>query len=281
MDINISANTLFHFTTSRQSLLGILANGLYVRYCLENYESLISGKAELVLPMTCFCDIPLSQVKRHTSTYGQYAIGLSKNWGMKNEVNPVIYTYPKSTTAKILDKLVDDLENFFDITEEETPNSKTKKTMLKKDSEIGSQYGEKVGELHKNLSHFIKFIKPYEGKFYRNDRYLDKPVKFYEEREWRFMPPKDFFDKVFLKDSYKSEYYKDVVKRRAIYINLAKHIKLNFNANDIRFIIVNKDDEIPGLLRDIEKIFGGNTPYNDLKLLGTRLISLEQILEDL
>lgn len=284
MDINISANTLFHFTTTKQSLLGILENGLYVRYSLENYESLISGKAELVLPMTCFCDIPLSQVKRHTSIYGKYAIGLTKSWGMKHGVNPVIYTYPNSTTANILNELTDDLEKFFDIAEDKKTFTKGKnqtKKVIDNDWDSTVHYGNKVVDLYTNLSHFIKFIKPYEGKFFRNNDYLHKPVKFYEEREWRFMPPKDFFDKVSLKDSYVAEYYKNPIKRRAINIKLAKHIKLNFNASDIRFIIVNKDEEIPEILSDIERIFGKSTPFPDLKVLGTRLISLQQILEDL
>ncbi len=35
------------------------------------------------------------------------------------------------------------------------------------------------------------------------------------------------------------------------------------------------------MLEDIHEIFGGNTSFNDVKLLGTRLISLEQILDDL
>ena len=294
MDINISANTLFHFTTDRQSLLSILTNGIYVRYSLENYESLTSDNAEIVFPMTSFCDIPLSQVKRHTSTYGQYAIGLTKSWGMRNKINPVIYTYPKSSTTDILNELVADLENFFDIKDEEKPKIKPS---LKKSGEgfkidfsellndptfkFKSEVSNKIEKLQYKLGHFIKYIKPYEGKFYRNGKYLENSVRFYDEREWRFAPSKKFFSKLDLKDSYKPEYYKDPIKRRAINIKLSKYIKLNFKANDIRFIIVNKDKEIPNLLDDIQKIFGDNTPYNELKLLGTRLISLEQILEDL
>lgn len=203
---------------------------------------------------------------------------------MVNKVNPVIYTYPNSTTANILTELTNDLDKFFDIAEGDKLETKGKKQTTKKtnsDWQTEAQYEEKVVELNTNLSHFIKFIKPYEGKFFRNGDYLDKPVKFYDEREWRFIPPKDFFHKVELKDSYKTEYYTDPIKRRAINIKLAKHIKLNFKASDVRFIIVNKDEEIPEILGDIERIFGNTTPYNDLKLLGTRLISLQQILEDL
>ena len=53
METNISAHTLFHFTYNKNSLLSILKNGLYVRYSLENFESLINNKAEIVFPMTC------------------------------------------------------------------------------------------------------------------------------------------------------------------------------------------------------------------------------------
>ena len=110
METNISAHTLFHFTYNKNSLLSILKNGLYVRYSLENFESLINDKAEIVFPMTCFCDIPLSHVRRHTNTYGKYAIGVSKSWGMKNQINPIIYTYPNSATTTILN---DVFENIF------------------------------------------------------------------------------------------------------------------------------------------------------------------------
>ncbi len=295
MDINISANTLFHFTTTRQNLLGILGNGLYARYSLENFESIISDKAELVFPMACFCDIPLSQVKRHTNIYGKYAIGLTKHWGMENKINPVIYTYPNSTTADILNNIISELDNFFDIKEEEKPKLRAPKKTRDGDSSLfdfskilndptfkyRTEVARKISELNEKLGHFIKYIKPYEGKFYRNDNYLDKPVKFYEEREWRFIPDKNVISDAKLKDSFKAEYYKDKVKRRAINMKLANHIKLSFKASDIRFIIVSQDDEIPEMLNELEKIFGKTTPYNDLKLLGTRLISFEQILEDL
>ncbi|HXB13548.1 MAG TPA: abortive infection system antitoxin AbiGi family protein, partial [Bacteroidia bacterium] len=120
MDINLSANTLFHFTENRQSLLGILKNGIYIRYSLENYEGLVDegDDKEVVLPMACFCDIPLSQVKRHIKIYGRYAIGLTKKWGMKNKINPVIYTYNNSSIANILDEIHKDIESFIDIEED-------------------------------------------------------------------------------------------------------------------------------------------------------------------
>jgi hypothetical protein len=42
-------------------------------------------------PMISFCDIPLALAKDQISKYGSYAIGLSKEWGISNQLNPVIY----------------------------------------------------------------------------------------------------------------------------------------------------------------------------------------------
>ena len=64
-------------------------------------------------------------------------------------------------------------------------------------------------------------------------------------------------------------------------MKLAKHIRLRFEAKDIRFIIVRKDNEIPEMLGHLEDILGKKTPQYDFKILSTRLISLEQVMEDL
>ena len=284
METNISAHTLFHFTYNKNSLLSILKNGLYVRYSLENFESLINDKAEIVFPMTCFCDIPLSHVRRHTNTYGKYAIGLSKSWGMKNQINPIIYTYPNSATTTILNDVFENIENFFDIEEKELEKFKFNRSaeiVYERFNTREEEFSKRVESVNSKLSHFIRYIKPYEGKFYRNGDYLENPVRFYDEREWRFTPSREFLFSKEMKDSYKSEYFINPKKRRALNIKLAKHIKLSFEPNDVKFIIVERDNEIPDMIKKLDDIFGKTASSNDLKLLGTRLISLEQILENL
>lgn len=284
METNISAHTLFHFTYNKNSLLSILKNGLYVRYSLENFESLINDKAEIVFPMTCFCDIPLSHVRRHTNTYGKYAIGLSKSWGMKNKINPIIYTYPNSATTTILNDVFENIENFFDIEEKELKKFKFNRSaeiVYERFNTREEEFSKRVESVNSKLSHFIRYIKPYEGKFYRNGDYLENPIRFYDDREWRFTPSREFLFSKEMKDSYKSEYFIDPNKRRALNIKLAKHIKLTFEPNDVKFIIVERDNEIPDMIKKLDDIFGKTASSNDLKLLGTRLISLEQILENL
>lgn len=286
MNQNISTNTLFHFTSEKKSLISILKNGFFSRYSLENFESLLKEPSEIVFPMICFCDIPLSQIAKHSKTYGGYAIGLTKTWGMQKKINPIIYTYPNSYTASILNTIQTELDDYFQVTNEHLPceydrikNSNNERE--KKDFRYKANTADKFGKVKENLSHFLKYIKPYEGRFFRNGKYLDKNIKFYDEREWRYVPDKATLRDAKVKDSYIAEVYKNPIQRRAINIKIAKHAKLNFKPDDIRFIIVPKDNEIPKMLEELENIFGNIATMNEMKILGTRLISLEQIIEDI
>lgn len=82
----LSANTLFHFTNNIDNIINILTNEFSPRYCMESFEFLGGCDLEIAIPMVCFCDIPLSQIKNHIENYGGYAIGLSKEWGGQKEL---------------------------------------------------------------------------------------------------------------------------------------------------------------------------------------------------
>src|SRR3989442_11739855 len=49
----------------------------------------------LAFPMVSSCDIPLSQVSTHMTTYGRYALGLTKTWGQKRGLTPVMYVHQR------------------------------------------------------------------------------------------------------------------------------------------------------------------------------------------
>src|ERR1017187_10890632 len=61
---------------------------------------------EYALPMTCFCDIPLSQIADHISFYGDYGIGMSKKWGLTKGLNPILYVNKGSSTYKSMVKIL-------------------------------------------------------------------------------------------------------------------------------------------------------------------------------
>ncbi len=279
MNNTLSANTLFHFTRSKEALLNILKGGLYVRYCLEDYGDLFEDDSEIVLPMTCFCDIPLSQTKNHITNYGKYAIGLSKEWGIKNGVSPVLYAHKNSSTSIIIKNLQNEIKEIL-------KSEKLNKIDFS-DENTEFELGEKIRILSEGLIDFIKYIKPYQSN----------GEIFYNEREWRFSPSIEKFRDIFKskqilmsklfkahfppKLSYKPEYFKDPIKRRAINIKLAPHLKLEFEPSDVKFIIVEKDSEIPEFIKKMANISWKSASQESLKILETRLISMDQIIEDL
>jgi hypothetical protein len=53
----LSANTLFHFTSSLDNLLNILTNEFHSNFCLENLNILEElPVTEMAIPMLSFCD---------------------------------------------------------------------------------------------------------------------------------------------------------------------------------------------------------------------------------
>src|SRR5574337_1418490 len=123
----ISSETLFHFTNSAEYLISIFRSEFYPRYSLETLLDLGNGnKLEVAIPMVCFCDIPLSQIKNHLNTYGYYGIGMSKDWAKKVGLNPVLYLRSGSDIAKHLEII---LKNLIKAPKINEPVNKAKKAV--------------------------------------------------------------------------------------------------------------------------------------------------------
>lgn len=254
----ISSNTLFHFTNKRKNVISILDFGFRPHYCLENLnfifgdipEQLELEEFKIAFPMVCFCDLTLSHTKNHMKNYGEYGIGLSKKWGIENKVSPVLYIHNAS-------KVFDAIKKIGGIVDEKH-----------RDGVINDNLKSIIfGHLHEIYS----MIKPYEGKL-RNEK-IANIIRFYDEREWRFVPqgadgygmPKiDFSDQTQLK-KYNDEIWKKVV--------------IPFKPSDIKYIIVPKEKQIVSIIHEIERS-KNNYSLDEKKLLCSRVISAEQIYED-
>jgi hypothetical protein len=246
----LSANTLFHFTNSLDNLENILTNEFRPHYSLEDWSPIIGNRYQVAIPMVCFCDIPLAQIHSHTRYYGEYAIGLSKEWGKKNKIAPVLYTYKGSSTAEYLAEIK---KHFI--------------TDIKKLREVPVAY---------NYDKLIQFTKPYEGELIKNGK-SHGLVRFYDEREWRFVPKalkvfNDFLP-LMAEKSFKNE------AMRRMYNSVVEKTKIPFEPNDIRYIVVEKESQILDIVGKIERI---KEKYSreDKNLLITRIISMEQIRDD-
>ncbi|MCH7519938.1 MAG: hypothetical protein IH964_13060, partial [Candidatus Dadabacteria bacterium] len=105
----ISSNTLFHFTPTFDYLKGILKDEFIPGYSLEKL-TLVGGHIfEFGIPMVSFCDIPLSNIANHTEKYGNYAIGMSKEWAREKRLNPIMYLRDDSDLSKQIWTLGDEI----------------------------------------------------------------------------------------------------------------------------------------------------------------------------
>lgn len=244
----ISANTLFHFTQDLDTLLGILKTKFYPRLHLEQ-SVLPKLNLRLAVPMVCFCDIPLSQISEHITKYGKYAIGIKKDWAIQQGVSPILYVHENSLIPKTIFAEIKELAK----------------------AVIDNPDGVFPAKL-KNYFDAVCMMKPYEGY----DEHTGKRVRFYDEREWRYVPPRHA-DSQF---GYVTEplFAKEKV-RKAVDAENEKY-GMVFNPDVINYLIVADDRDVLKLKREIEWIKGG-FPSDSVQLLMTRIISMERIQEDM
>ena len=243
----ISSNTLFHFT-SKEKLFGILEDEFQPKYCLETF-GVGDSQMEAAIPMVSFCDIPLSQIKNHIKIYGKYGLGMTKSWAKGKKLNPVLYLREGSMLAKHIESI----SNYF--IENSTDNDKIK-------------------DLTGALIDMLRYIKPYSGNFYRPGGNIPD-VKFYDEREWRYVPKTDKYGCKYI---LKKDDFLDENKR--IYANDSLcAATLSFEPRDIRYIILKSETEILPTIEALKKI---KSKYNKevIELLTTRIITSARITND-
>ena len=158
----ISSDSLFHFTPRLEYLVNILKIGFSPRYCFDETN------LPLAFPMICFCDILLSNTLEHIKMYGNYGLGMNKSWILKNKLNPVNYTSEDSHYHKSYQEVIDSAIEVVKNKDKDEPQS---------DSLI----------LTTSLIEIVRYSKSIEGNFIRGTRIVTK--KFYDEREWRYVPP--------------------------------------------------------------------------------------------
>lgn len=256
----VSSNTLFHFVNERRFLEDILNGNFYPRYCLETFGFNFLGFEDMLIPMKCFCDIPLSQISTHTRQYGSFGIGFTKEWAKRKDVTPILYLYENSPTLRILqDTTIEAISRYND----KFPNRDT-------DSNIEDKY---LRELFYSIS-IIAYIKPYEGYMEREGETV--PVKFYNEMEWRFVP------KIGITPDNNLQLLKrenaDETTLQTFNGRCQRLAKLEYAATDIKYIFVSSEvDRIP-----IYDIVMSSTQFNpnEKKELVSKILTIEQIEED-
>jgi hypothetical protein len=215
-------------------------NGFYPRYSLEDVQYIQDG--HIAFPMVCFCDIPISRIQEHTAFYGSYGIGLTKDWGLKNELAPLIYTPSTSAVTEVAKWMLD-----FASSEQA-------------DKELRDAATDQFFRL-------IPMLKPIRGTMFVQGQRVDK--EFYQENEWRYVPKRV---EVLFQEQFEAE--RDAKNLAMI------SSKLAFLPPDVKYIFVGEDSEIPIVFDFIQNNLG-QYPLNDIKILTSRIISLETVARDL
>lgn len=251
----VSAKTLFHYTSSLANLKSILRNGFRPSYCYENWGEIITsfpGMVSYAVPMVCFCDIPLSQVKLHTTHYGRYGIGLTAKWRNAKQLNPVFYVTKHSTVSLYLKRVLVFMRN--------PANRRTTTDVTA------------IESFYETMAH----IKAFRGWLVRGGRPIVRK-KFYDEREWRFVE-KGEYRVGKLNRLTKAEYDNSATRAKA---NGRLTTRLMFGADDVRYLLVDTEADVFKLLRGLARMSPGRFTAKDVALLSTRILPLDRILSDI
>lgn len=234
----LSANTLFHFTKKFEWLVKIVRCKFKPRLVLENYDSMGFVNMKFAAPMVCYCDIRLSQIYSHMEEYGYFGIGLTKEWGIKNGLNPLLYV-PSGNSS-----LLKTYQEFF------TRDNKNYNEIMK----------------------LLFYLKPYRGPQYNEKAKEERIRNFYNEREWRYLyfEESDFWP-------IKEDEYNCVEKRDLINASLQQVDGMNFEISDIRYILVESDeqkDEIGRIMSDVFDIHEKDI-YKNIYILTKNMIEYD------
>lgn len=244
--MNPKSHTLFHFTKTNSTLKLALKNGFWPRYCLEDVRWLTLKDTEFIgYPMVCFCDIPLSRVDEHVKFYGNFGIGLTKEWALSNGLTPVQYI----------------------------ANSSIPET-FKRLTHVVGEHGDELADAGWSLIRFLlAHAKPIEGNMVVSNSLVSK--EFIQESEWRYIPRNQL-----IQDHLSRSDFEDEAILQANNDLTRNNCMLKFTPKDIKYIFVKSDSDIPDIINFIQTELD-HYPSSDIKVLMSRVTSLESISIDI
>ena len=238
-----SANALFRFFKDPKYLFQALEKGAIIpRYYSENVDYLDVGLHQIAYPMTCFCDISIHRLEEHMGFYGTYGIAFSKSWGINKGIQPIHYINKHSV-------LREDFSNAFKIAINEEKDDAATNFLLTQ----------------------MYYMKPIEGIMPREGKDYNK--NFTDECEWRFIPN---VAKIDLPQAVTDN---EIVCLDVLNRTISENEKcwLKFDYSDIKYIILQTDDDVEKFCKVIEQVV-----QDDIlkRKLISRILTLDSIKED-
>jgi len=214
---------LFHYTARIEHLRDMLTNGLWPRYCVEEFGWLLDHLTCMAFPVVCFCDIPIPAASSHRERYGYYSLAINKDSAGKYDINPVWYIQDGTSIEK---HLAAQLNHPVRVTLDAIPAA---------------------------IKPLLPFLKSTIGA--QPDRQATRPgtfeiLPFEEELEWRHSPPS-------LAHTWKFGYTRDIVTPADHQDSVSHRIKLAHDDIESVYVPTQADadtlyDEFPNLADKIQ-----------------------------
>ncbi len=248
---------VFHFTRKFGSLKKILTEGFKPSYAKETIRRSGRNDNEFAVPMVSFCDLRVSELEKHMDNYGHYGIGLRKSWATEKGLHPVFYINEKN---RLIPDYLDGLETH------------SFRTNLSTNMDDYEEY--------KKFFRLQSFLKHYQGKLMRKGKLIQNNYLFADEREWRYVP--EFPDSLYQLSHLSSKIIEGDWKEKYNKMIPSK-FKLGYDPDDVRYLIVEDDDDVKKLIkfiRDKKMLMFGYHP-DEMALLSSRILTYEQIENDI
>ena len=200
--------------------------------------------------MVSFCDLRLTQLSNpnisiHTTDFGMYGIGFYKNWGIKNGISPVVYVNTNSISSRLISTLVSEFRH----------------------GSSGTTAASQITKVKGSIPDLIKFLKPYEGHYQKGKR-KKKIRRYYDEREWRFVPKNHF---PVIPETRFDDQEVELLNKK-LYSQLLK-----FSPSDVKFIILKNENDKERIAKVIKRL--GYNKKDETDLI-TKIITFNELNED-
>lgn len=215
-------NILFHSISKYENLLKIIDDkGFKASYADEKIE-----EHNVKLLMISFSNVALFE-SRTQINYGDFSLGLTREWGQENGLEPVIYTYENSLTGK----------SFM-----ETMNIAGRKVVrmeLLEKNEINKSITSDFRSILDNSVNMLMYLKPIKVKDKKGNEFIA-----YNDREWRFVHKYGDVNPMIFETNFLNGKPNPIYEEAKSYDKpFTSDVVLSFKLSDLKYVVVQQKDQ--------------------------------------
>lgn len=260
MTRSLHPSTLFHFTEKPEVFFKILSDMQFKPFLAREmiHGKGIGGRRNFAVPMVSFCDIRLTQLDEHTTKYGSFGFGLTKDWAEKNNLHPVLYMSRESDLFSVYNQRVRVIKDKL------VPLWRKRHSLQKNEFKIFESLKKEYADLY-NL---LRYMKNYKGRLIREGEKTNDNFIFADEKEWRYVP------EPFVGDMWPSLNLQRVQSKseKAELSEKFSNFGISFSMSDIKYFLVPDEYYVSKLQVSLSNIGANN--------LHAKILTMNQVMDD-